>query len=117
MKCLSARASRPKLSCTEARADQARHQSSQLVKEESTSWKSLAATPLTVNRDSQLAAWCRRGSDIGASPLLLRFAVSPNSRLSTWKSCVADQPHDLIGRRMKRVEDGPFLRGRGRFVD
>ena len=30
---------------------------------------------------------------------------------------MAKEPRDLIGTRMKRVEDGPLLRGRGRFVD
>jgi carbon-monoxide dehydrogenase large subunit len=30
---------------------------------------------------------------------------------------VDDRPLDLMGRRMLRVEDGPLLRGRGRFVD
>ena len=30
---------------------------------------------------------------------------------------MAKDPRDLIGTRMKRVEDGPLLRGRGRFAD
>ncbi len=30
---------------------------------------------------------------------------------------MAASPTSLIGRRMTRVEDGPLLRGRGRFVD
>src|SRR5262245_46812751 len=34
-----------------------------------------------------------------------------------WKSGVANYHRDLIGTRMKRVEDAPLLRGRGRFVD
>src|SRR3954447_12314055 len=57
-------ASRPMSSCTKARSDQARHQSSHDKMEPVTSSKSLSATPLATKRGAQCAiAEVTRGAE------------------------------------------------------
>src|SRR3954467_12532130 len=63
------------------------------------SWKSLAATPLTVKRESQLAAWVMRGSFTRVPFLLtLRQQTAANSCSGFTTRCLPDQCPQACGR-------------------